>query len=195
MHTFHTSCPVKETSQETFFQWVTVGGERQRATFERMVLWLQESEANVALFHEGVLIEHLATFNDHYGYLTSCSADVGHVDLATWAESYKIKRSSTLELRMTCTVFLRPAIETEECAEFNRANKGKVMPKYATVPDDWRKELTQEGGEAITDQLQRVELGSGTVWSSKHTPEENAALLEAFRAKHAITQERPDAST
>ncbi|WP_227461620.1 class II SORL domain-containing protein [Cupriavidus pauculus] len=188
-----THCPVKETSQETFVENVMVGGVPHRMTFEKAVKWVQMSEAQASLYHGDALVRDVGSYNDFYGYLTCISADVSDADMAQAARRFHITRASTLELRLTCTVFLLPVVETEENAEFNRTRLPSQPAQYSRVPRNWWKELTEDG-KAVTRVLDRVDLGHGTVWSSKNTPEENAALQAAFRQEWAFTEESPDAS-
>lgn len=188
-----THCRVKETSQETFVENVMVGGSPQRMTFEKAVKWIQMSESQASLYHGDVLVRDLGSYCDFYGYMTCISADVSDEDMAQAARKYRITPGSTLELRLTCTVYLLPVVETEENAEYNRTRLHSQPAQYSRLPRNWWKELTEDG-KAVSRTLDRVDLGHGTVWSSKNTPEENKALQGAFRQEWAFTEESPDAS-
>lgn len=195
MEVISSHCPVQEATQETFVEHVMVGGEMQRMTFAKEVKWLQMSASTAALWHGGVQVVELADYDDAYGYLSSISSDVSDIDLAAAAGRFGITRESSLELRLTCTVFLQPVVETEEHAAHNRTRRANEPAVYSAIPRNWLKELTEEGGEPVQRNLESVNLHAGVVWSSKNTAAENAALLADFRQQHAIPKERPNART
>lgn len=185
LHEFYTSCPVVRQTEETFVEYVTVGGQRQRMAFTKQVLWLQESEAAVQFVHGGEVVDDIATTNDHYGYLSSIRVDLDDGTLARLARKYSIEQNSSLELRVTATVFMQPVVETEEGRKHNRERGPRMKARYACVPDAWRKELLKDG-QTVWPTLARVVLGTGIVWSSQNTPEKNESLAAAFRAQWAV---------
>ena len=181
MNTFRTGCDVVERTQETFVQWVMVGGERQRAEFTREILWIQESETRTAFYHGGKELTDLSMHNDFYGYLTSCD-DIGTERVA---DTSKITPESSLDLIAKTTIFLHPAIETEATRSENEHQSPKYKKVYAYLPDDWRKEACVDG-EVRWLRIQKKELASEVTWTSKNTPEENAALKQCFKNKWPI---------
>ncbi len=181
MNTFRTGCDVVKRTKETFVQWITVGGERRREEFTKEILWIQESETRTAFYHGGNEVTDGSTFNDFYGYLTSCD-DVG---LEAKAASYKITPESSLELVAETTVFLHPAIETEATRAENDRQPANYKKVFSYLPNDWRKEEVVDG-VPVWVSVQKTVLETEVTWSSKNTPEENVALKQAFKAKWQI---------
>lgn len=174
----HSSCPIARRSHETFVEWSTIGGERRRFEFNREVLWLQESESQIRFVHGGQVLKECSTYNDYYGYLTS--ADSLDKEAVREAQAYGITRQSTLVLEVVARVFQTPVIETEEAALHNRTKPAKAKSQWAHVPDDWRKEVFEDG-QKIWPSLARVSMGEEVVWSSKLSEEASAALLQGFK--------------
>lgn len=185
MSKFHTGCQVVERTEETFVEHVSIGGERRRIEFTKPILWIQESEALIQFKHGGHVLKEGDTHNDFYGYLTS----IEHQNPAGMAKAYSVTQDSSLEIVILAKVFKRPAIETTETIKNNASRfdpRYKCM--YAYVPDGWRREAESEhtpDGKCYP-MLGCVELGTGIIWTSKNTPEQNAALANEFKTKWAI---------
>lgn len=187
MNTFQTRCPIVKRTQEMLNQWTEVGGEWRRVDFTREIVWLQESESEMQFLHGGNLIKEGSLTNDFYGYLTSCDDNSPSPELE--ATRYGITRDSSLDLVVKTTVFIRPAMELKEMAEHNRDLPDGRMRKYAEVPNGWRIESMDDDGDRVWSALERVNLGSAVVWSSKNTDEKNAGIKAAFKAKWAIIEQ------
>lgn len=191
MTTFRTACPVAKRTEEAFVQRVTIGGESKRFEHVKPIIWIQESESKIVFLHGGRVLREESTHTDFYGYLTSFrTGPDAVVNPEGIANAYGITRESSLELVVRTMVFLQPAYESPETIEHNRTKPTNYKPMYAHVPDDWRKEAenTLFPGELMYPRLERIELGTGIVWSSKNTPDENEALGEQFRQQWAVPE-------
>lgn len=176
---FYSACPVHSRVKETFSEFVRVGGESKEIPFDREIIWLQCSESHLEYRHGGRALDvSTSTYNDFYGYLTSMD-DLDQLKVAT---SYGIDRTSTLELVVVTKVVLSPACETDATAERNRNAPPSYKTAYEYVPSEWRRPVVVDG-EKIWPPIQARDLGEEVTWSSKNTPEENAALLAAFRTR------------
>lgn len=180
MNTFHTGCPVVKRSQEIFVQRINIGGEPRRVEFTKDILWIQASEVTVQFLHGGQVLKEGRTYNDFYGYLTSFDREACRV--CEISEQYSITSESSLELVLLATVFLDPATETKETIKNNRDKPSNYKSMYAYVPDDWRKEVI-ENGDTFYPQLERIVLGSDVVWSSRNTPEQNSDLVRHLKQR------------
>lgn len=181
---FRSQCPIVDRTQETFVDFVYVGGERQRVEFTKPINWLQESESRIQYLHGGKLLKECSTYNDYYGYLTSIDPEPA-IELCN---HYGITPESTLELVILTTVFQKPATETPDTIERNRSQPANYKTIHAYVPDSWRKE-SEEDGHKIFPILGNRTLHEGVVWSSKNTPEQNEKLITEFKAKWAVPQQ------
>jgi hypothetical protein len=182
MNTFRSQCPIVERTEETFVEYVSVAGERRRMEFTKTILWIQQSESVVQFVHGGKVLDETQRTNDYYGYLTSC--EPSSPSPSDIAKAYSVTADSTLEIIVKTTVSKRPGAENQDTIAKNKANPTYV-PTYVDVPTSWRKEVVIDG-ETSWPTLESAELGEGVVWSSKNTPEKNAALLAAFRATWAV---------
>lgn len=186
MNSFYTSCKIAKRTQEALGQWADIGGERKRIEFTKEILWLQESESQVLYMHGGKVLKDASINNDFYGYLSSIKGAIEEAEAA--ASRFGVTQQSSLDVVVQTKVFLDPVMEIKETSEYNRTKKDTRKEQYAYVPNDWRKEVVVEG-ERQWPALERVELATEIVWSSKHTPEQNAALQETFASKWRITTE------
>lgn len=177
---FYSSCPVARRTSETFVEWTSIGGERRRFEFERPVVWLQQSEADVRFVHGGEELKRGSTHNDFYGYLTAAEGLQGSARQV--AKTYGVTEESSLVIEIVTRVFLSPVIETEETKQYNLTKPRDQKSQWAYIPEDWRKEV-QDGGETIWPRLENVELAEEVVWSTKHSAERNEELLSEFRER------------
>lgn len=178
---FYTNCPIVRRSREAFQQWVVIGGERQKVTFSKDILWLLESESVVQFMHGGELLMEGSRSNDHYGLLTSTDTTEGGLRVDEVVEQFSITRDSSLSVVVVTRVFERPVIETEETLRHNATRPATRKAQYEEVPDEWRQERTIEGEqEPRWSRLQPIELASDVVWSSKNDEESNVKLRDAF---------------
>jgi hypothetical protein len=186
MNVFRTSCPVVKKTVETFVDYVNVGDERRRVEFTKQIHWIRESESQLLYMHGGQVVETGATHNDFYGFLSSCNMDgPTPQQLAT---HFSVTTESSLEIVVKTTVFLRPAYESEECAEANRTKPENYKAKYAYVPDTWRKEVVVDD-QTVWPTLEREELVTAISWSSKRTEAENAATVAELRRQWSTVAE------
>jgi len=188
MNTFHTSLQVVKRGAELLCQHVLVGGESKKVEFTKEVLWLQGSESDLLFMHGGKDIKKLTTRNDFYGYLSSCEMDD---EILGILKHYKIDQSSTIELVIRATVFLSPAIETAETIANNLRKPETYKSEYAYIPDDWRKESLSDDGKPYWPTLNREELLTRVVWSSKNSAEQNNKLLSDFREESKLPASQP----
>ncbi|MEY2117147.1 hypothetical protein [Rhodanobacter sp. FW106-PBR-R2A-1-13] len=191
MSTFYTSCPVVRRTTETFSQSITVGGEIRRAEFTRSIVWTQESESQILFLHGGEVLEAGPTHNDFYGYLSSLEF---HDEVDRLMRKFGINRESTLELVVSTRVAQRPAFETEECLAYNVARSPRHKAKYAYLPDDWRQHTVEDGEERLS-RLQECVLGQAHTWSSRLSPEDNAAGAAAFVQQWQVVPGAPTPTT
>lgn len=185
MSVFHTGCPVAKKGMEKFVQYLIVGGERQRIEFEREILWLQQSEATVRAMHGGEVVDTLSTSNDFYGYLTSFSERNAVGEAVQYANRFSVTAESSMSVEVFVRVMLVPCVETKECAEHNRTKPSNYKAQYAYLPDDWRKEVI-ENGERLYPMLTNQVLVNEVVWSSKNTPEQNKEIADQFIEKWSM---------
>ncbi|MBC8741844.1 hypothetical protein F6X40_35440 [Paraburkholderia sp. UCT31] len=186
MSTFKTHCPVVKRTTETFTEFVTVGGERRRMTFEKDIVWIQESETKRLFRHGGEVLKEGSTTTDYYGYLTSFRDENESSERSM--QFYGITPESSLELVLMTTIRLSPATETAETLEHNRKKLPDYKAQYADVPNDWRQEVVADG-ETLWPYLQPIKLAQEVVWSSKNTPEQNEALEQEFTRKWQVSPE------
>lgn len=179
-----TNCSVVRTTRERFIERIIAGGVAQWLEFERDVHWIQESGSQDFFVHGGRVLKDLSSYNDFYGYLSSCTE---HDALERLAEEYGVTADSSLILICRSQVFQYPVIKTTQSRETNENGVLWGRTAYSEIPMSWR--LPRAPGAAEDEpfrRLARVELGEDTTWSSKNTAEQNAALAEAFKAKWAI---------
>jgi hypothetical protein len=184
-HLFYSSCPVVRRSTETFVETAFVGGAQRRFEFEREILWLQESEANLRFVHGGVELMHSGSHTDYYGYLSAARNVVDDAECAL--KKYGVTAESSLVIEVVTRVYQRPVIEPDEAKQHNRSKAANRKAQWADVPDDWRKEV-QVDGEILHPRLPRHEVSEEVVWSSKQTNQENAEMLAAFQARWSVSQ-------
>lgn len=184
----HTTCPVVSRNIETFTSFVNVGGESQKMTFDRPILWIQESETKIQYLHGGKVLKEGPVYSDYYGYLTSFVPSREDDGAAHYAKEFEVDQDSSLEIRMLTQIHKIPLVETEEDRAYNAQNAGKQTRQYSHLPDDYRKEQKCEHSPSglYYPQLEKVLVAESVTWSSKLTPEENKALAEAFRAEWAV---------
>jgi hypothetical protein len=172
---------------------VNIGGQRTRHEFVKPVVWLQESEATLQYLHGGQVLKVASgTYNDFYGYLTAVQGV--QTDFSETAGHLSITTTSSLELVIKATMFLRPAIETPETIKHNREKPANFKSQWCYVPDEWRKEVVTDG-EKSWPHVERADLDQAVVWSSKNTQHQNTAVLATFMSKWRQPElERNDAT-
>lgn len=191
MSTFYTSCPAVRRTVETFTQFISVGGESQRVEFTRPIVWIQESESQLLFLHGGEILEEGETHNDFYGYLSSMDL---RESVNRLMRKFQITADSSLELVVATRVAQRPARETEECLAYNVGRSPRQKAMYAYLDDDWRQHTVEDGEERLR-RLGTSMLGQAHTWSSRLSPEENAALAAAFISRWQVTSGEPVRST
>lgn len=186
MNYFSTSCPVVARGDETFVEHVTAGGARVRFAHVKPILWIQESTSQLLFKHGDMVLQEGATYNDWYGYLKSLRNHGGD----RLCEHYSITPDSSLELVLMTTVMQSPATETAETIRENKAKPTNYKPTFLYVPQAWRKEIDDpdEPGKKLYRMLEPRILALEITWSSKNTPEQNAALAAEFIEKWKVTQ-------
>ncbi|AGG89143.1 hypothetical protein [Rhodanobacter denitrificans] len=187
MSTFYTSCPAVRRSIETFTQFILVGGETQRVEFTRPIVWIQESESQLLFLHGGEILEVGETHNDFYGYLSSMDFTE---EVARLMRKFQITAESSLELVVATRVAQRPARETEECVAYNVSRSPRHKAMYAYLEDDWRQHAVEDGEERLR-RLGECMLGQAHTWSSRLSPDDNAALATAFVNRWQVISDAP----
>lgn len=181
MNTFRTGSPVVKREIKTLFQVVEVGGIQTTHSFEREILWLQETETTVEFHHGDKLLRAAGTTNDFYGYFTS--VDIENAE--SIAKSYSINPDSSLELLLSTRVYLKPAYESPEDAAKNASIPSSIKAQYSNIPNNWRTDKITEAEFEYHPMLERIDLSLEKAWSSKLSIEENRALLVLLKAKWA----------
>ena len=176
-NTFYSSCPEVRRTRETFVQYANIGGTRQRCEFEREIVWLRESRAQLKLIHCEKEVADVGTMTDYYGYLTAIRPE--GLALETILERYSITRNTDLVLIVVATIAETPVVETPEIATANRNKPADRKSQWANVPDDWRKEAVIDG-EKVWPRLEEIVRATDVVWSSKNYASENGKALESF---------------
>lgn len=181
MHIDRTTGVVSKVTEQALVDFTNVGGEYRRYDFTKTIHWLIDSESQVLFMHGGKELKKGACYNDYYGYLSSAENAV--IEVADTAESYAITNESSLELVIIAKVFECPMLVTEETIRDNKLYAFEDNPRFfARTPDSWRFASNEEG---VFHSLEKLEVGSDIVWSSKNTQEENDALLASFRMTYS----------
>jgi len=186
-----TTCPETRT-QEKFVQFLKVGASNQKFEFDHEIVWFHESESSVKFMHGGKLLKQGPTFNDYYGYLGSFS-ERNINDVMSIAADYGVTQESSLEIQLVVQLCQKPNIESEE----DKISNAKVTHpgesrQYSFVPNDWRKAVKDdETGENLYLNIESVLAAEAVVWSSRNTPEQNAALANAFRETCGVVPSAP----
>jgi len=175
---FRSGCPLAKRTTETFFEWISIGGERKRVEFQREIVWLSNSESTLKFIHGGEILHEMSTFNDFYGYLSSSDPK----DAVTLAAKFGISPTSSLELVMFTKNFLMPAVETDECKKNNLTKPPKYKSMWAYVPNSWHQERVESSGR-MSLSLSGVDLDEQITWSSKKTDTENQQTRAIFLDK------------
>lgn len=184
MNTFYSSSPEVRRTRETFVQYADIGGIRQRCEFEREIVWLRESRAQLTLMHFDKEVKDVCSMNDYYGYLNAIRPEPS--ELAPILDRYSITNNTDLVLIVVATIVETPVVETPEIATANRNKPADRKSQWANVPDDWRKEAVIDG-EKTWPRLEEIVLATDVVWSSKNSASENHQGLEAFSAPWLIS--------
>lgn len=177
--TFYTICPIVRRSTEAFQQWVVIGGDRQKATFTKDILWLLESESVVQFIHGGEVLMEGRRHNDYYGLLSSMDISENGLGVHEVAKKYEITRDSSMSLVVATRIYERPVVETEETIAHNKSHLAERRAQYAELPDEWRQERSV-GGETVWSRLGEIDLATEIVWSSKNDTALNNQLRESF---------------
>lgn len=183
MSQIRTACPVAERTIETFVQFVTIGGERQRVEFKREIVWLQESETQLEFVHGGEVVSSGACANDWFGLFSSIDpADLG---AQSAAKRFKVDASSSLEIQLVTSVFLNPVFESPENKQTNLSQPANYRSCFSYIPDSWRYERQDEHGLVYPQPQKRI-LAREVTWSTKWTDEERVNRIEDFKKRWAI---------
>lgn len=130
-------CHVVRDATMTLFDRVEVGGVTTMLPFQRRVLWLRESEANIVLRWDGKHeVDGIATLCDYYGYLRSVEAAVTEY-AATHAKAYKLTKADRLSVDVDVTITEIPVLEdtSQEAKDDAERYQGKNYRKsYNRVP-------------------------------------------------------------
>ncbi|WP_241032664.1 MULTISPECIES: hypothetical protein [Pseudomonas] len=192
MVTDNTSCPVVRRNIETFHQSVYLGGVHSMESFERPILWIQESETRVLYLHGGKVLHNGPDYGDYYGYLTSFINRNEDDDKTSEAKTFGITCQSTLEMQLVTRIHQIPMIETDADRQENasRATRGLKTRQYTRIPEDWRKEMACEHSPSgkYYPGLEKVMVVEVVTWSSKRTKEENQAFAADFIQEWAVEQ-------
>lgn len=185
-----TRCPVVRRNVETFHQSLTVGGEHKMQSFERPVLWVQESSTDVVYLHGGKVLKKGEDYSDYYGYLTSFRNRDDDHDKTSSANHFDINQDSTLEMQLITRIMQMPMIETDDDRTFNAraAEQDKKTRQFTRIPDDWRKEMPCEHSPTgkYYPRLEPVLVVESVTWSSKRSAAENEAFALAFIEEWSI---------
>lgn len=131
---FWSVCPVVHRGPMRLWQQANVGGEWRLIPFEREVLWLRQSEAEIVLRHGGREVDTRATLNDFYGFLTSLEWAVTD-DVPGLADHYGVTADTLLSVDVDVTVSDVPCLadtSAEGAETFQRTGRAT----YVSVPDE-----------------------------------------------------------
>lgn len=190
-YTFHSRGPVRMermlvgTWQESAFP----GQSGRFVTEEIEVSWLRQDDTEYAFFWDGKLLKKAHSNNDYYGPLRSFDRE----EAEELARKYELTPADRLEVRATCRVYETPVRPTGEVV-FGRPEYEPLGHRiYTGTPEvlaqvaAFRSRAWKEGDfDPATVLVQERTLAEQLVWSSRSTPEENAALWEAFRARFEV---------
>lgn len=183
MNTFYASCPIAKRTQETLFQSIHIGGENKYAEFQRVVVWLLQSESMIRFMHGGIVVRKGPTYNDFNGYLCSFNAEGGALHgAAALAETYAATPNSSMSIEVLATAMLFPCVEPNELVAHNRTKPSSYKSQFAYVPDNWRIKAIEDG-KISWPTLQSVVLQQEVIWTSKKTSGQNAELVAQFIRK------------
>lgn len=198
MSTSTTTCPVVRRKMETFHQPIHVGGELKIESFDRPILWVQESETQVVYLHGGKILLKGAEFSDYFGYLTSF-VNREDYDKTVSASDYDITEQSSLEMQLVTRIMQIPMIETDSDREYNAkaTHNGTRSRQYTRIPEEWRKEMPCEHSPSgkYYPTLEPVLIVEAVVWTSKRSAEDNQAFEKAFIEEWAVCSANPSQSS
>lgn len=162
----------------------------QRLQADVDIHWVLHSVAEIAMYHEGVLVKSCTTLNDYYGYLKSFEGN----ESSELCSKYAVTKKSTLEVVTKVSIVAEPYFEDDACRKHNSSIKdGEAMLLCSFGSDikaphraPWR--YDSKNKEQIDVYWLNFEpiklLTEKTVWSSKNTTEQNNALFADVIAKY-----------
>jgi hypothetical protein len=109
METTRTRCPIVRAEERTLYQRIEVAGQYQFVSFRKKILWLRESESQIMIRHEGILIDDGSTTSDWYGYLTSVEG--AFADIQKMAPKLRITPDDKLTLDIDLRIYEDPVLE------------------------------------------------------------------------------------
>src|SRR5690606_23890704 len=98
--------------------------------FTETVHWLQECAVSVELWHRDILLLSVAQYVDHAEYLSCVGRALRSLD--AYCQTYRIDRSTELELRATGLITQVPVL-----AQPSEVRAGGAPRNYAYIPSHW----------------------------------------------------------
>jgi hypothetical protein len=183
---------------------VTGTGNSKAMTFEQEVLWVREAGTKLIFIHGGVELKTSSGYADcGYGFLSSLRSVLD--DASRNLRRYSVTPDSTLELQVLVSITDKPVL-IDNSAEARDWNARSKRIQYQSLPTDWliydaEKFAARDAAKTWSERcqievhrLEAVPVSETVIWSSKNTPEDNAAKVEAFIAEQrAIAQSLADA--
>lgn len=179
MYPFHSHNSVAYTSEETFVERVSVGGEVRRIEFVRPITWLLSTESQLRFLHGGKVLKEGSSYVD-LGYLTSMDAAIENAEEI--ALRHSISQNSSLELVVITEIAHRPCTQSKETVDYNRKHGANSAHKYLSIPGDWRQEEMSDGMLIFPSLKERV-LFKGVSWTTKSSPASNLERTNALRTR------------
>lgn len=144
LHYLNTGLPVVASETVLFQRRENVGGEIERRSFDRDVLWLARLNTKVRLMHRGVLISDLSEMEDSDSPNGFMKGFENIERLTELAKQYKIDGITDLELAEVAYIVLIPVMVTTASKQReNDANSGfqgglKAREWYSRIPNEWQ---------------------------------------------------------
>ena len=126
-------CPIVRDEVLSLYEHVVVGGVGRLEQFERRILWLRESEAEVTLYHKGLNIDRQCTLMD-YGLLSSLERAI-QGEVPTVAKRLRIERGDALTVDVDVVIFEDPVM-IDESPDGQKHNAKWDRKQYIAVPRD-----------------------------------------------------------
>jgi hypothetical protein len=179
---FYTSCPEVKRAEQTFFEYVSVGGVKTKIEFKKEVIWFAMSESQIFYVHGGEILKESTGFTDYYGLYSSTKSAIDEIkDLA---KIYDVDQNSTLEIRAISTLKLTPAIETEETKKENKdRDPKKCRMCYREIPESWYVDQVQEDDWVRNLELEPELIANTIIYNTANGDIVNELNLNEFKNK------------
>jgi hypothetical protein len=198
MRTFYTFCPVVRAETMNLFDLVTVGGRERYVPFEKRILWVRESFADVRVRHRSRTVTEVASLFDYRGYLT-CLETAIEREVAEWHERLEMQHGDTLRIDVDLRIEEVPLL-ADTSREGIEHNARWDRKQYLAVPNEFPtwwflSDKSGEGG-GYPPRLERKQtaLCAGLYTTARHQPgvipPEIKHLIATLRAEAAADAEK-----